>query len=193
MMTENPQETGHDLSAMEYFILALVGKLELNSLYAFKEEAGLEPGGIRPAMSRLEKCGFLTRTEPKERRRRDLALTLTGFEVLNSSWTNSTRLHSDSESVIRSAFVAWLQGGPAAAADYLHYVGESRRESAKQKMNDANYLERSKPSPLSSYAWMRASHEANRRKADSEAFLSMSRSIRERFTQSVDQESSNNQ
>jgi len=192
-MNENPQETRHDLSAMEYFILALVGRMELTSLYAFKEEAGLEPGGIRPALNRLEKGGLLTRTEPRERRRRDMALTPSGYEVLNGSWTKCVRHHAEAESVIRSAFVALVQGGPAAAADYLLHVGESHRDSAEQKMNDVKYLERSKPSPLSSYAWMRASHEAHRRKADSEAFLSMSRSIRERFTQSVDQESSNNQ
>jgi len=180
-MNRKPERANRDLGAMEYFILTLIGRLGLTSLYSFKEEAGLEPGSIRPALNRLEEKGLITRMEPGQRRRRNLALTSAGHGVLDSSWMSCVHDHVDAESVMRSTFVAWSQGGPSVAADYLRQIGESRRDKAEQKMNEATYLERSQTRPLSSYAWMRISQEAHRRKAESEAFLSMSRSIQERF------------
>lgn len=173
---------------MELFILVLIGPMALTSLYALKDEAGLEPGGIRAALARLENDELITRGDPGRRRRRDLALTPAGISVLQNSWKGCLRDHGDAESVLRSALVAWLMGGPAAAADYLDHVAELRRERAQQMMNDAAHLEHSQTRPLSSYAWMRASQEAHRRRAESETFLSMSRSIRERFYPSVNQE-----
>jgi DNA-binding MarR family transcriptional regulator len=178
---KNAQSSGNNLGPMELFILVLIGPMGLTSLYAFKDEAGLEPGGIRAALARLENDRLITRADPGRRRRRDLALTPAGISVLQNSWKGCLHDHGDAESVLRSAFVAWLMDGPAAAADYLNQIAEYRRERAQQIMNDAAHLERSQTGPLSSYTWMRASQEAHRRRAESEAFLSMCRSIKERF------------
>ena len=71
---------------MEYFILALIGKAGLTSLYAFQQRAGLQPGGIRSALERLEALQLITRAESSTRQRRDMSLTSEGTEVLNYSW-----------------------------------------------------------------------------------------------------------
>jgi hypothetical protein len=182
------KNSGHDLGPMELFILVLIGRMGLTSLYAFKEEVGLEPGGIRAALARLQNDQMLTRADPGKRKRRDLALTEIGKAGLQNSWMDCLRDHGDAESVMRSAFVAWLMGSPAAAADYLNHIAEMRRRKALQMMNDAAHLEHFQTGPQSSYAWMRAAQEAHRRRAESEAFLSMSRSIRERLNPGVNQE-----
>ena len=63
---------------MEYFILALIGRANLTSLYDFQQKAGLQPGGIRSALKRLEEFGLIHRAESSTRRRRNLSLSLEG-------------------------------------------------------------------------------------------------------------------
>ncbi|MGA2755417.1 MAG: hypothetical protein ABSE53_16795 [Terracidiphilus sp.] len=175
---------------MEFFILALVARLELRSTYAFRVEAGLEPGGIRSALKRLVDAKLITRADEARRRRRDIALTDHGVDVLGTSWRECLHEEGDAESILRAALVAWLMNGPDAAAGYLHRVAESRREKAEEMGYKSMHAERSQKGFLSSYAWMRASLEAHRRKAESKAFLSMSRFIEEQFKNSERQEAS---
>ncbi len=176
---------------MEFFILALIGMMKLTSLYAFREQAALEPGAIRSALDHLQRNELITRADPGRRRRRDLALTGAGRSVLENSWPNCLREDIDAEAVLRAAMVAWFMDRPAAAADYLYRVAGVREQRAQQMMNDAAHLERSQTGPLSSYAWMRTSLEAHRRSAEGEAFLLMSRSIKERLSRSVNQKAGN--
>jgi hypothetical protein len=171
----------HDPGPMELFILALIGRMKLGSLYSLKQEVGLEPGGIRSALKHLIDGDLIKRADEGKRRRRDMALTSVGFDVLTGSWRNCLRVEGDSESVLRAAFVAWIMESPRAAAGYLHEVGEARQEMAEEMSWESEHLKRSQKGPASGYLWMRASLEAHRRKAESEAFLSMSRSIEERF------------
>jgi DNA-binding MarR family transcriptional regulator len=170
---------------MEFFILALVEKVGLKSLYELRQHAGLEPGGIRSAMKTLEDAKLISRTDPGRRRRRDLALTQDGSAVLERSWPECLRNHADADAVLRAAFVAWLMDSPVTAASYLSHVGQSRRERAQQMQQEADYLKRCETGPLSGYAWMRISHEVHRRSAESAAFLSMGGFIEERFSNNV--------
>ncbi len=178
---ETRSVNAHGLGPMEYFILALIGRLELRSLYAIRQEVGLEPGGIRSALKHLVDGNLITRADEGKRRRRDMALTQVGTNVLASSWRDCLLMKVDAESVLRAAFVAWLMDGPRAAAGYLHSVGEMRQEEAKRMNYESDHLEHSKKGPASSFSWMRTSLEAHRRQAESEAFLSMSGSIEECF------------
>lgn len=166
---------------MEYFILALVGKVGLRSLYELRQEAFLEPGGIRSAIKALEDEKLLSRTAPGKRRRRELTLTPAGNAFLDHSWQSSLREYGDAEAVLRAALVAWLMDGPATAAAYLKQMGQSRLERAQRMRDVQEHVKCSKRELLSSYAWMRASLEAHRRSAESEAFLSMSGFIMEHF------------
>ena len=75
---------------MEFFILALIARMGLTSLYDIRESAGLQPGGIRFSLDQLEKRGWITRSEPGRRRRRDLALTADGRELLERSWASAS-------------------------------------------------------------------------------------------------------
>jgi DNA-binding MarR family transcriptional regulator len=168
-----------NLGAMEFFILALVGKAGLKSLYELRKQAGLEPGGIRSAMDALEERELISRSGPGKRRRRELALTDTGNLLLEENWQHCLREYPEGDAVLRAAFVAWVMAGPLATAVYMNDVGQSRRERAQQMNQEAELMKNSKMEPLSGYAWMRISNEAHRQSAESEAFLSMSGSIQE--------------
>ena len=184
-MREERETTRENLGAMEFFILSLIGRAGLKSLYELRQRAGLEPGGIRSAMKTLENEELISRTDPGKRRRRELALTAAGSAVLEHRWPDCLREYPDADAILRSAFVAWVMGNPAAAAGYLNQVGQSRREKTDQMKHEEEHLKRSQTGPLSSYAWMRISHEVHRRGAEGEAFLSMGGFIEERFSKHV--------
>jgi DNA-binding MarR family transcriptional regulator len=173
---------GEGLGAMEYFVLALIGRIGLKSLYELRQQAGLEPGGIRSAMKTLETGKLISRTDPGKRRRRELTVTSAGNAIIERSWQGCLRDYSDADAVLRAALVAWIMGSPVAAASYLNHIGESRWERAQQMKQEEEHLKRSQSGPLSSYAWMRISHEVHRRGTESEAFLSMSGFIEEHFS-----------
>jgi hypothetical protein len=189
-MKREADDRKHNRGSMEFFILALIGRIGLGSLYALKQEVGLEPGGIRSALKHLVAGNLITRADEGKRRRRDMALTQDGINVLANSWRDCLPMEVDAESVLRVAFVAWVMDGPLAAASYLRRIGESLLESAQEMEYESKHLERSQKGPTSSYAWMRVSLDAHRRQAESEAFSSMSRFIEEQFNGGERQEAS---
>jgi DNA-binding MarR family transcriptional regulator len=171
---------------MDCFILALIGKMNLTSLYAFRQEAELEPGGIRSALKHLEERDLITRAEPGTRMRRDMALTEAGRTFLDDSWKMCLREYADSESVLRAAWVASVMSDLGQAAIYLQRMGEKRHMEASETRKKAEHLERkNKTSSLFDYRWMRTWTEADQRGAESEAFLLISRSVWERSRKDV--------
>jgi|SRR6185437_6277910 len=180
-MDEQILNLGMTMGPMEFFLLALVGKVGLKSLYDLRQQAGLEPGGIRSAMKTLEDNRLVSRSDPGKRRRRDLVVTALGRAFLDRSWQHCLRKYPDGEAVLRSAMVAWVMDGPGAAATYLVDVSHSRLQGAQQMNKDAQHLKNSQNGPLSGYVWMRISNEAHRRGAESEAFQSISRFLFEEY------------
>lgn len=164
------------LGPMEFFLLALIGRMELKSLYDLRQKAALEPGAIRLTLRRLEADELITRSERGRRMRRDLAVTPAGFEALQR-WHHSLQSHGDAESVLRVAFVAWTMAGPQEAMRYLSGVAYDRRGRGEEKKMEATYLERAGTDPLSAYLWMRSTTEGQRLSAEGEAFLNISRTI----------------
>ena len=171
---------------MDCFILALIGKMNLTSLYAFRQEADLEPGAVRSPLKHLEERALITRAQPGARMRRDMALTEAGWRALEGSWKTCLREHADSESVLRAAWVASVMSHPEQAAAYLQEMGEKRQIEAHDTKTKAEHLERqTKTSSLFEYRRMRTWTEACRRSAESQAFLSISRSLGERSERDV--------
>lgn len=168
------------LGAMEYFILALIGKAGLTSLYAFQQKAGLQPGGIRSALKRLEDLRLIHRAESSTRRRRDLSLSPEGVQFLNHSWQRCLGGYPDSESVVRATAVALLMEHKKIAAQYLKGMALSRRYSAKEKTMDGEQLKMKAREPLSTYVWMRSLCEAQRRSAESLAFAALGQFLEEK-------------
>lgn len=183
MRTQDDSE--QSLSVMEYFILALVGKARLTSLYAFQQRAGLQPGGIRTSLQRLEDRGLLERAKSGSRQRRDLSLTPAGARFLEKTWKHCVADYPDAESILRAATIAVLMGDEHYAAEYLSGVALTRESSGREKNMEAERLRSGQLDPLSIYAWMRALTEAQRREAESHAFSKFGRTLKERHQPDV--------
>lgn len=166
---------------MAFFILALIGRMELHSLYDFRQRASLEPGAIRNTLRHLETEELLTRSESGRRRRRDFSLTPEGRRLLAETWTASMTIHPDAESVLRTAFLAWTMAGPEEANRYLIFSAKDREQKAAQKKQEAEYRRRRITEPLSVHAWMRAVLEAHRQTAEKEVFEVISGIVKTQF------------
>jgi len=178
-------DSEHPLSLMEYFILALIGKARLTSLYAFQQKAGLQPGGIRTSLQRLEDAGLLDRAASGSRQRRDLSLTPAGASFLERTWKQCLADYPDAESVLRAATVALLMGDQPFAAEYLSGVSMTRGSSGEEKNMAAERLGRGRLDPLSTYRWMRVLTEAQRREGESKAFSKLGRTLKEKHQPDV--------
>jgi DNA-binding MarR family transcriptional regulator len=161
-------------SVMEFFILALIHRVGLTSLYAFQQRAGLQPGGIRPALDRLEQRKLIKRSASSVRQRRDFALTSEGSALLHGAWQQCLDDHTELEAVLRAAFVAVLMGGVEQAIAYLFSLAMTRRATADEKATEAERMKKTQKDPLSTYTWMRAVTESRRRSAEGDAFLQLS-------------------
>lgn len=155
---------------MELFIMALIERIKLGSLYEFRQRAGLEPGAIRGALRRLESEGLIARSPGGRRRRRQLTLTPEGARVLDEKWRTALVDHPDAESVLRGAFLAMAMDGPEEVLRYLFGIEMDRTGKAAEKNREADYRRQNLTSPLSQYQWMRSTVEARRQQAEGEAF-----------------------
>ena len=104
---------------MDYFVLAMISRGGLHSLYELQQGVGLQPGGIQPVLKRLEQEGFLERSEQQKRRRRLMTVTELGEQFLNAAWPDCLDDYPDVESILRAATVGILMGDWQRAYRYL--------------------------------------------------------------------------
>lgn len=104
---------------MVMFLLAAISRGCLNTLYAFQQAAGLQPGSIKHSIQELEKSGLLDRSEGAKRGRRAMALTEAGERFLVAEWPKSMDARREIESILRSATVALLMGSSGGALEFL--------------------------------------------------------------------------
>jgi DNA-binding PadR family transcriptional regulator len=162
---------------MEFFLLAVIGRGGLSSLYELQKRAGLEPGGIRPALTRLEADGYLSRGEHEARNKRRLGLTTKGIHYLENNWWFSLQNFPDFESVLRATAVALLMGEPKTARTYLETTSFQRSQSGKQKEAEAGYTPVNSDA-LSFYRWMRLFYEAKRSHEEARVLLELRETVK---------------
>jgi DNA-binding MarR family transcriptional regulator len=112
-------KTSEIAEPLDIFVMAAVFRGGLNTLYAFQRAAGVEPGSISHIIRRLEKGGFLARSEGAKRGKRAMKLTEAGEKFLVEEWKKSMDAHREIESVLRSATVALLMGDIREASRFL--------------------------------------------------------------------------
>ncbi len=156
---------------MKLFVLALVSRGGLHSLYELQSEAGLEPGSIHRLLGQMETDGLLQRTE--ERRRRLMTVTSAGEQLLEEEWHDCLQDYSDAESVLRAATIAVLLGHQQTAHDFLMGVADEHERKAGSAPGRSP---RSK-SPLELYQHMRWSLESQRRRAAAKVFREIAREL----------------
>lgn len=104
---------------MEFFLLMAIGPGQLRTFYTLQKKLALQPGGIRPAIVRLEREGFVKRAHAGRRRRREYQLTWEGEEVLTKRWKESLKFDLDLKETIRVACIALKMGTVENCREYL--------------------------------------------------------------------------
>jgi DNA-binding PadR family transcriptional regulator len=165
----------HDhYTVMPLFVLALVSKGGLNTLYALQHEAGLQPGGVQPVLRQLERDGLLLRSEEGKRRRRVMVVTDKGQATLAAHWHGCLDLYWDVESVLRAATVALLMDVPRVASAYLlNMAYEYDRKSSDSRTSDPD----DRASLVEWYGYMRTHCETSRLRSAAQALRTMAKTI----------------
>ena len=167
-----------EISVMEFFLLALIQKAGLQCVYELQKKAWLQPGGIRPALIRLESQGLLARTDEGIRNKRDLEVTAFGRKFLDEKWWLALQEYKDLESTLRAVAVALLMGHVEAARTYLRDASTHREKLAKEFQDEAA-RQAARSDPLSMYLWMKFVCESRRRVTEAEVLASFKFPVKE--------------
>jgi DNA-binding MarR family transcriptional regulator len=166
VVTSNERRDPYTL--MELFLLGVVTRGKLRSMYELQRTAGLEPGGVQPALRRLEKQELLVRSKEARRRRRLIEVTEKGRQVLEQQWSKYIKPYPDAESVLRAAGLAVLMGQPQYAGPYL--ISMSNDYERKAGAGQANSMQPQPASPLQLYGSMRAMWQTRRHQSAAGVF-----------------------
>jgi DNA-binding PadR family transcriptional regulator len=161
---------------MEVFLMAVISRGGLNTLYALQQEAGLQPGSINPIIKDLENAGLMDRSEvaKRGRRRRSISLTEAGERFLVGQWGNGLDTKRDIESILRSATVALLMNDIRRAFDFLHESASERERHQDSKELGPVSLKRT---PIDFHAEMRAVYGSRRRAMEAAVLTEFARNL----------------
>jgi DNA-binding MarR family transcriptional regulator len=162
-------------SAMDYFVLAMISRGGLHSLYELQQGVGLQPGGIQPVLKRLEQEGFLKRSEQQERRRRLMTVTELGERFLSAAWRDCLADYPDVESILRAATVGILMGDWERAHGYLLFIAKQHDKDVPVEPADG----RQGWSSVDWYEFMRQFWEIRRRRSAADAFREIAKELEE--------------
>jgi DNA-binding MarR family transcriptional regulator len=140
----------------------------LRSTYELQRVVGLEPGGIQPALRRLEEQGLVVRSKQERRRRRLIEVTDQGHQVLEQHWRGSLRSFADVESILRAAGIAMLMGAPGDASSYLNFMANEYDQKAPSEQTRLTIYQSA--SPVQWYGFMRALWQTRRHQSAAGVF-----------------------
>lgn len=162
---------------MEIFLLAVISRAQLNTLYRLQREVNLQPGSIRQALRNLEDAGLITRPEAAARgpHRRAISVTPAGENFLDEHWRDSLESKQEMESVIRGVTVALLLDDTKAAIEFLQGAAVARAQ-----MNGIARIERAPPliSAIDFHRAMRALHGSRRRAMETSVLEEFAETLR---------------
>jgi DNA-binding MarR family transcriptional regulator len=153
---------------MELFLLGVVTHGKLRSMYELQRVVGLEPGGIQPALRRLEERGLVVRSKQERRRRRLIEVTDQGRQVLEQHWRDSLQIYADIESILRAAGIAVLMGVPGDASSYLNFMANEYDQKLPSEQTRLAISQSA--SPLQWYGFSRALWQTRRHQSAAGAF-----------------------
>jgi DNA-binding PadR family transcriptional regulator len=189
MMSED-RHNPRNFHTLEYYLLALLAKTDLRSLYDFHQKAFVEPGSIRISLERLEANGFITRAESSYRNRREFSITNAGRQFLEENWQKCLRPYPYAYAIMRAAIVALFMNHPLRAATYLEGQQRLAETNADRAQRNLEVLRQSSqsPKPLISYRFMRAKLVSERRTVEESVLRDACAFIRSRYEQRIMEE-----
>ena len=176
----------HLIGPMEVFLMAAISRGGLNTLYAFQQAVGLQPGSLRPVIQYLEDAGLMVRAKGAKRGRRAMALTEAGERLLVKEWRNSLDPHREMESILRSTTVALLMGDVGAACSFLIRSGSERLQ-----LRDLQGLRETsvRSAPISFHAHSRALYESRLKAMEADVLEKLARDMEEERKAPITRES----
>jgi DNA-binding PadR family transcriptional regulator len=172
-------------SNLELFVLALVQGGH-STPYELKTRAGLSLGSTVPVLARLEKDTLVKASEPGLRRSRKYSITAKGAKVLTQGWAEQLATRpNDVDSILRIAFLAWLNGDKLACAKFMERSAESLRGWSTSRSAEADRLSAStgeKPDG-DAFMWLRTYCEAARAGAEAAALVELADRINKKSSE----------
>src|SRR5437868_800310 len=170
---------------MEFFILAAIDKGGLDSLYLLQTRANLQPGGIRPALERLQAGHALKRSAPARRGIRPWIVTEFGRYYLTRYAHDVAKNYPDEESILRAAAVLLLIGDTEAAAEYLQTSGDWLYSKGSAMSTEGEGLISKITDPIEHYMHMRMSCEGHARAVAGLALNRLGEYLLEKLTENA--------
>jgi DNA-binding PadR family transcriptional regulator len=161
-------------SSLELLLLSFVCQ-GLRTPYDLKARAGLSLGSTIPALERLNQAKLL-KCSKGPRGSNVYEITLTGVKALETGWKDLSIMPvSDSDAVLRTAFLVWKYGSSDKGSDLLRSAAQDALGRAKVARVEADRL-KSGPTYVSSdaYCWLRSNFEAARLEGEAKAFIAIS-------------------
>ena len=166
---------------LDLFILALVQR-GCATAYAFKSQAGISVGSSAPVLERLEKSGLIEGSSPGVRERRQFSITKSGAKALESGWRRLLAVRpTDPDAILRIAYLAWALGRRSDLPDFIDASSITLKNAAASRLAEANQLQ-----PMAgnlggaAFRWLKASFEAARLEAQSQALKELGKQIKKR-------------
>ena len=144
---------------MAIFLMAVISRGGLPTLYALQQTVRLQPGSLSQIIRRLESHGLLARSAAGKRRRRMMSLTEAGEGFLEAEWRNCLTPQREMEAILRSTTVALLMGDLRAGLEFL-FRSASERERRQPQPQLGSYPPGGTAIEL--HAAMRAEYESRR-------------------------------
>jgi DNA-binding PadR family transcriptional regulator len=133
---ENAQK--NQIGAMEMFLLGMMAKAKVRTLYDLQRRARLSSGAAVPALRRLEGRELIASQIAKGSRKRRFRLTSEGRDVLKKTWPSSLeKIPLDIDGILRCAWIAVLMGDPGFGAKYLRKAAQKKEEAAELERRTA--------------------------------------------------------
>jgi DNA-binding PadR family transcriptional regulator len=163
-------------TSLELFVLAMV-RQGLATPYELKTKAGLSLGSTVPVLARLEKDLLVKASEKGARRSRKFSITAKGTKTLTNGWAEQLAMdHTDLDSILRIASLAWLHGDIKACQEFMKRSAKGLHDWAGSLRAEADRLAArvGKSPDGDTFVWLRTYCEAARAETDAEALVELS-------------------
>jgi DNA-binding PadR family transcriptional regulator len=166
------------LKPMQLFVLAMIAKGGVKTVYEMKRDAGLSQGGTRNSLEWLQQNDYIKRSDPVgELQKKEFAVTSKGLQVLQRQWQWGLNefVTWDVETVLRIVWVALQMDRSSAlqlltsSARALDFISKRWREGAEAEPKPDSSLE--------TYRWMACVLEEERADAQRRALTRIARAL----------------
>jgi DNA-binding PadR family transcriptional regulator len=161
---------------LELFVLAMVQQ-GLATPYELKTKAGLSLGSTVPVLARLERDALVKASKEGARRSRTFSITAKGVKVLTQGWSEHVATRpKDIDSILRIAYLAWLNGDSATCAKFMERSAESLRGWATSRRAEADRLHSriGEEPDGEAFMWLRMYTKATQASAEAAALVDLS-------------------